>query len=914
MLSYFTRSIVRVFNAVILLGILIGLGLFAFAIGTYNYDRSMTDLINKAKNTADLAAISLVEPVWNYDTEAVGGIVTAILLDPDVQGISVRKVDGEVVGEKNIESLANVKFDDLIKIKSNITNEATIKREGKPIAIVKIATSTKKVKAVIYYTTSLIALLSFGLLVTIAGFVFLLGKRIIKNPIDSLREGADQLASGNLAYAIDTGRNDELGKLAISFDVMRNAIRKKLLDLSVLNKTGEVMAGIHDQTKALETVIKVMSEQSNVERGSIYLMDSDKNLVLNAFYPELAGSDGAPRRFKLTEGIAGHVASTGKTLYLPDTSKAPNYIDFSPDERPKALLCVPMMDDQRVIGVMNFVGEVGKVRFTEEDEGFALTVARMAVVTTKNIQMLKVIEEQNRTLEERIQQRTFELRQKNNDITSMLQNMRQGIFTVTKDLLIHGEYSAFLAEIFESNAVAGRSVSGFLFDQSDIGGDILNQIDVTLEAMIGENTMNFQFNSHLLVTEYKKHFEGGREKILELEWNPVCDGDVIEKIMVTVRDVTAFRALQLETEKQKEQLEIVGQILAVSKDKFMEFIGSSKEFLDENEKLIREHEAKDQDVLATLFRNMHTIKGNARTYGLTYATDCVHEVESVYSRLRAESEFPWNQPELIEQLERVRTHISLYENTLKEKLSGFESQNSGIDSALLDNVGNAIDNINELSQINELKNSLQLIKQHVNAVRFKSMDDILSGSLVALPSIAKQLDKETPDVTVVDHSIRVSNEIVPMLRNVFMHIFRNSLDHGLENSEVRVMKRKPIKGKMNLDVNIRDDKLLFTFKDDGKGLDLANIQKKAIANGQISADEPVSDEQIAEFIFLSGLSTASAVTNVSGRGVGMDAVRKFLQKYRGDTYIQFTSENKENGLRPFELHIELPAKYGICFT
>ena len=911
MWSFFTRSIVRAFNAVILLGIVIGLGIFTVVIGIYNYDRSMTDLTRKATNTADLASISLIEPIWNYDAAAMEGILNAILLDADVVGIRVVKTNGELAGEKIREAFAKTAFDELLKNPDYVEAGAKINREGEPIAAVQILTSTEKVKALIRYTSLLIGSFALVFLLIIASFIWLLGKRIIQRPIDALRNSADQLASGHLDYEINTKRNDELGSLAVSFDQMRNAIRKKLADLAILNHTGETMAGIHDQTEALETVIKVMSEQSCVERGSIYLLDAEQNLTLHAYYPEMGGGASFPKSFKLSEGVAGHVASTGKTLFLPDVSKAPDYVDMSASERSKALLCVPMMDDKTVFGVMNFVGEVGKVSFAEEDEGFALTIARMAVITTKNIQMLEVIAEQNRTLEERILLRTKELRQKTNDVSNMLQNMRQGIFTIVNGAVIHPEYSAFLTEIFETNEVANQRVSPFLFDRSSVAGDVLNQVETTLDALIGEDAMNFQFNSHLLVTEYTKLFEGGRTKILELDWNPVLDSDeLIDKLMVTVRDVTELKALQLETEKQKEQLEIIGQILAVSKDKLLEFIKSSYEFMDENQALIGKYEEKDLEVIATLFRNMHTIKGNARTYGLSHITDRVHEAETTYSRLRSEEDFPWDQTELLEQLQAARLCVARYETIFKEKLAGFTDEAS-IDPAVLESISNAIDGINEMSQVNDLKHSIQLIRNSINTFRYESVGETLKGIIAAVPSIAKQLDKEAPEIIITDNFVRLSRDIVPMLRNVFMHVFRNSLDHGLESTAQRLAQGKAAHGQINLNVSLDADQVLFSFSDDGKGLALESIKRKAIANGQLTAEQVVSDEKIAELIFLSGLSTATEVTNVSGRGVGMDAIRKFLQKYHGNVHVVFPGPPAVNGFRPFTLLITLPAKFAL---
>lgn len=923
MFSFLTSSVVRFFNSVVLTLIFICLGAFSVMIGKYNYDQSMGDLQNKALNTVDLAAFSMIEPVWNYDETGLQGVLSAILLDSDVVGIRVMR-DGSLVAEKKRDNLADVPFDDLLKVSSNVAKSGKIKREGADVADFQIITSTEKVRERIRYTTLLISAFFMVFLLVLALCILYLGKRIIKRPIDDLRNSADQLAGGHLDQVINTHRKDELGSLATSFDRMRNAIRKKLADLAILNNTGETMAGIHDQTEALKTAIKVMSQHTHVERGSIYLLDeTGKKLTLHAYYPEFpdrpfpdcpVNEDDTtifPKHFALSEGIAGRVASTAKTLFLPDVSKSPEFVSNKSRENSTALLCVPMMDDKTVFGVMNFIGASGKVEFDPEDEGFALTIARMAVITIKNIQMLEVIAEQNRTLEERILQRTAELRQKTNDVNNMLQNMRQGIFTIVKGATIHPEFSAFLCEIFETEDVANRKVFPFLFERSSIGGDALNQIEATIDSVIDEDAMNFEFNAHLLTHEYTKLFDGDRKKILELDWNPVLGSDeMVDKLMVTVRDITELKALQLETEKQKEELEIIGQILAVSKDKLVEFISTSYEFMDENERLIKETDRKNLDVIAALFRNMHTIKGNARTYGLNYVTDKVHEAETVYSRLRSETDYPWDQTELLEQLQAARACVTRYETVFKEKLAGFTT-GSGIDSSVFENIAKAVEGINDLSQVNELRKSLQTVRNTINLLNYETVENTLKGIVTAIPSIARQLAKEVPDIVIEDNFVRLKKDIVPMLRNVFMHVFRNTMDHGLEPTELRLSKGKPPQGRIQLDVSLDPDQVLFSFTDDGKGLALEIIQRKAIANAQLTIDQTVSDEQIAELIFLSGLSTATEVTNVSGRGVGMDAIRQFLRKYNGDVRIEFTGESVESGYRPFRLLITLPSKYAM---
>jgi chemotaxis protein histidine kinase CheA len=159
--------------------------------------------------------------------------------------------------------------------------------------------------------------------------------------------------------------------------------------------------------------------------------------------------------------------------------------------------------------------------------------------------------------------------------------------------------------------------------------------------------------------------------------------------------------------------------------------------------------------------------------------------------------------------------------------------------------------------------------------------------------------------------VRFKHEIVPVLRNVFMHVFRNSIDHGIEAPEQRTALGKPAAGQIHLGVSAGDEEVTLTYEDDGKGLALERIYNKALAEGVMQADEPVTDEDIAALIFRSGLSTAEVVSTVSGRGVGMDAIKKFLQKYHGDIRLEFTGESTVAGFRPFRQIITLPARFAV---
>jgi len=910
MFSYFSKSVVRLFNTIILTLVTVGLTVFGVLIGYYNYNQTITELNSESQNMAELAAISLQGPVWNFDEAVWNGIIEAVFLDPDIKAVQVLYIDGEVLVNDRRGPTKTLSFGDMASHENLIVKQAQVMRRGKQIGLVTVVSSTAKAQQLIQQTSILIAIFSASLLLVMIVSIWFTGRKVIKQPIRALQASAIELANGNLETHIHTDRDDELGDLAKSFDKMRSSIRKKIIDLNVLNQTGETLASTHAQVEAMETSLRIMQEHANVERGSIYLL-KDGRLELYACYPEIETADEA-QYFTLGDGIAGRCAETHSIQFVANTQHAEHYVRAG-EEPVAALLCVPMMDRDQVFGVMNFSGAADNVTFEHSDYDFALTLARMAVNTIKNINMLDIIQEQNRTLEHKVEARTAELHEKSNDISNMLQNMQQGIFTITQDLTVHGEYSAFLEEIFERKTLGAINATNLLFDNSDLGGDMLHQNQAALEAIIGEDMMSFEFNAHILAREYGITMHDGKHKVLELDWNPIASEEVedqIEKLMVTVRDVTELRGLQAEAEKQKSELDVIGQILAVSQKKFQAFVQSANEFLVENRDLIEASEKKDLDVIATLFRNMHTIKGNARTYGFTHLTDIVHLAETTYDVLRKDEDSIFEKEALYDELEQVETKIGYYQGIFDDKLAGFAGGGDGtfIEKGLLDEIDHAVDDVlhGQEQEISEIKHIVSHIKHVLSAIGTESLANTLESILSCVPKMAHDLGKVTPEVVLKDNGIRFSEGVVPILKDVFMHVFRNAMDHGLEPAEERVAAGKSEQGTITLDVQQEDDALVFHFYDDGRGLALPYIQQKALSNGLLNANDPICDEDLAQLIFHSGLSTATSVTMVSGRGVGMDAVKQFLRKQGGDIAIRFTGERNAQGYRAFEQIVTLP--------
>ena len=701
-----------------------------------------------------------------------------------------------------------------------------------------------------------------------------------------------------------------------NFNSMRLAIRKKMIDLAKLNGIGGTLAAARDQDSALELVLHAMYEKIGIERGSVYLFNKDNELEAKAFLPPKQ-MDGAPSAitFTMGEGIIGRAASSKKALFVPDTSRDSTYVGGE-NEKSKALLCVPLVDKDILIGVMNFSGDVNKVVFADSDYEFVASVARSLVTTIKNIRMVEVIEEHNRTLERKVEERTAALKQKNDDIANMFSNMHQGLFTIIEGGLIHPEYAAYLETIFETKEIANRNFVDLMFRSSTLGADVIDAASTAVASIVGEDSMMYEFNSHLLVTELTLEFVDKPNKLIELDWDPIVDDqDVITKLMVTVRDVTALKALQAEAEGQKQELMIIGEVLSVDADKFSDFIEGSESFVGKCRTIIEQTQQKDLGKLAELFRNIHTVKGNARTYGLKHITDTVHRIENTYDQLRKNDDMQWQPQELLGELAFAEQAIKVYRGIFKDKLGRDGKQ--GIAGARVDReqISRLMESIAALSNTELPANVINIVRDTYHSlasIDAEPLDAVIADVLTSVQSLAAELGKPAPRIEIAEHDVYTRREAHSMLNNIFMHVLRNAMDHGIESAAERLSVGKPEQGLIGIDTLENDDGITFAIRDDGRGIAITKLFEKALEVGIYPAGTArPSAREVANLIFASGFSTAEQVTEVSGRGVGMDAVREFLEAEGGSIQVQLDAGDEAADFRAFTTLIHLPAKFCV---
>ncbi|WPC75049.1 chemotaxis protein CheA [Vibrio porteresiae] len=130
--------------------------------------------------------------------------------------------------------------------------------------------------------------------------------------------------------------------------------------------------------------------------------------------------------------------------------------------------------------------------------------------------------------------------------------------------------------------------------------------------------------------------------------------------------------------------------------------------------------------------------------------------------------------------------------------------------------------------------------------------------------------------------------VIDKLSDPLIHIIRNSIDHGIESPEERLAANKPANGTIRLKAEHAESHVLITITDDGKGLNGSKIREKALDKGLINANDDLSEEQLHQLIFEPGFSTAAVISDISGRGVGMDVVRRSIQELGGKVLLKST--------------------------
>lgn len=234
------------------------------------------------------------------------------------------------------------------------------------------------------------------------------------------------------------------------------------------------------------------------------------------------------------------------------------------------------------------------------------------------------------------------------------------------------------------------------------------------------------------------------------------------------------------------------------------------------------------------------------------------------------------------------------------------SQTVRVDVARLDNLMNLVGELvidrtriaqigNDLSQKysdRQIEDFAETVS-HIGRITSDLQDQIMKARMLPIETVfnrfprvvrdlAQKLGKEVR-LDLVGGETELDRSVIEVIGDPLLHILRNSIDHGIEMPEDRIASGKPAQGTVTVSAKHQENHIVIEIVDDGKGINFERVKEKAIGAGLTTAEAAakMSDKEILQFIFHSGLSTAAEVSEVSGRGVGMDIVRSNIQKLGG---------------------------------
>lgn len=206
----------------------------------------------------------------------------------------------------------------------------------------------------------------------------------------------------------------------------------------------------------------------------------------------------------------------------------------------------------------------------------------------------------------------------------------------------------------------------------------------------------------------------------------------------------------------------------------------------------------------------------------------------------------------------------------------------------LDFVALGWSNVDAFEQtVNAISRSINELQEGIMKIRMVPISNIFNKFTRLVRDTSKQLGKNV-QLNFIGEDTELDKSIIEELSDPLMHMVRNSIDHGIEMPDIREKKGKPQQGTISLKAFHEGNVVKIQVVDDGAGLDPVKIHQKAIEKGLVSAGQSLTKEEILQLILLPGFSTAEKITDLSGRGVGMDVVRRNIEELSGT--LSITSE------------------------
>ncbi len=440
---------------------------------------------------------------------------------------------------------------------------------------------------------------------------------------------------------------------------------------------------------------------------------------------------------------------------------------------------------------------------------------------------------------------------------NFLENVDEGLFLLNDSLYMGSQYSKALEKIFQTKRIAGRNFLKFM--KGSLSADDLETLENFLVLLLDkeyDEAVLFDLNPLQKINIYFDKEDV--EKTLTFNFKRIYNRRKdIKELMVIVKDITKQVKLEKklkESEAQtKKQTEWVMSIMRVEPSMMREFIDGLKsefETVDEYFIMVR-RDKKYMEFTDKLYRSIHLVKGNAAILNLSFFADELHSFEDEISSVREKEKID-----------------SIDINHLYNDYLGLKEGIVNIDKLL--------------SRMSKLHSQIRTTRSYENEMLIKSMQNYVKQISADAGKLIK-LDLKKFNANIIPYKYRL------LVREVLIQLIRNSVAHGIETERERMERGKPQKGTVAISCYEENNNFWLELKDDGRGIDIAKLAEKIKMSkkwdeNKISA---MSEKEVAQMIFESGISTGDTVTRISGRGIGLDAVKTKIEKYNGQIDLDY---------------------------
>jgi signal transduction histidine kinase len=629
------------------------------------------------------------------------------------------------------------------------------------------------------------------------------------------------------------------------------ALRRQNAILLDLGKADVIDAGHLDD--AFARITEAVSAGLGCARASIWLYDEGETaIVCQDLFQHADGSHGAKGFTLKAADYPGYFAALAedRTIAADDCRAHPATREFTEGYLVPlgitSMLEAPIRRRGKLIGVL-CNEHVGPIRsFSQEEQNFAANVADFvarALEASDRRAASEALQRAHAALEAHAADLERRVAERTRAIQLVLDSTGDGLLSCDLEGVLAAECSAAVCAWF-GTPPHGSSLAAFLFGPG-VAADVF---ELGLEQL-RDDVLPFD----LVVEQMPREFvRGGRT--FRVRYRPVVEADRLVRLLLVVRDATA----EIEAERaQREARELQAVASHVMRDR-----GAFAAFLEECDALVGTV-ASSRDC-GEVRRALHTLKGSAAVFGLESVAEAAHRSED---RLAQQGSVPAAASEAVDAWREARARI---EATFGDR----DRRVVTLDETEYERF---------VRDLSAARVGRELVEQ-VQSWRSLPTRSLLERLARQVERVAARAGKPV-HVEIRDPGTRLPREDMGAFWTGLVHVVRNAVDHGLEETSVRLACGKPAVGRVVLEVERDAEQFAVAIRDDGRGIDWEAVARKAAALG-LAASSPIDLERA---LFHEGLSTRDEVTDLSGRGVGLGAVRAAVHALGGRVHLETES-------------------------